>query len=54
MCKYGSCREQWEHSDSGQGKREYCKYHSYIRRLETWKVYDFKRKEINITKGNVS
>jgi len=48
MCKYGSCREQWEHSDSGQGKREYCKSHSKVRRLDTQRNYD-KTKRLNRT-----
>ena len=53
MCKYGSCRVQWEHTERGQGSRKYCKEHSKVVHFDQKKQYD-RTKRLNRTSTVVS
>ncbi len=48
MCKYGSCRVEWEHTDSGMGAKKYCEKCSKIVRKAYQKKWD-KTKRLNRT-----
>ncbi len=40
MCKYGSCRVEWNYQERGMGTKQYCEEHRKLVRNTKQKAYD--------------